>query len=189
MKSTTTDIVERSIAKSLLNNLLGRFGMNIDKSITELVDTEKYKELSQCKHIKGFKNIGNKILVTYGSNVSMNICESHDVDFNKTLYNDIKYNLKSGFSEERFHDVSIAISSAVTSYARIYMSKIKLDILNKGGKIYYNYTDSIVTDINLSSDMIDAKLIGKLKLEHKIEKGYFISGKTYYLVLKDGGYS
>ena len=33
--------------------------------------------------------------------------------------------------------------------------------------------------------MIDPKAIGKLKLEYKIKKGYFISAKTYFLVLDD----
>ena len=36
----------------------------------------------------------------------------------------------------------------VTSYARIFMNKIKLEILNNGGLIYYTDTDSIVIDKN-----------------------------------------
>lgn len=39
-KSTTSDKTLKAIAKALLNCLLGRFGMSIDKDITELV-TEK----------------------------------------------------------------------------------------------------------------------------------------------------
>ena len=45
-----------------------------------------------------------------------------------------------------FQDVSIAIASAVTSYARIFMAKTKLDLLAIGGKIYYTDTDSLITD-------------------------------------------
>lgn len=50
--------------------------------------------------------------------------------------------------------------------------------------IYYSDTDSIVTDIKLPEDMISSTEIGKLKLEHEVEKGIFISGKTYCLVTK-----
>jgi len=64
------------------------------------------------------------------------------------------------------------------------MSKIKLDILNKGGYIYYTDTDSIVTDIPLDESLIGPNL-GQFKLEYEIKKGYFISAKTYCLVLKD----
>jgi len=177
LKSNTSDPVERQMAKSLLNNLLGRFGLNIDKSITELVDDERFNELIQYKQIKSVKHIGNRKLVTHGSNISLNICESHDVDFTRTFMNDIKRNKKEGFNEERLHDVSIAITSAVTSYSRIHMSKIKLEIL-KTGSIYYTDTDSIVTDVKLGDKYVGNE-IGKLKLEHVIKEGYFISNKTY----------
>jgi len=51
--------------------------------------------------------------------------------------------------------------------------------LSKGGSIYYSDTDSIVTDLELDNNMVDSKEIGKLKLEHVIDKGIFISGKLY----------
>ena len=41
---------------------------------------------------------------------------------------------------------SIVISAAVTAYARIHITNMKLDILKKGGRLYYSDTDSIVTD-------------------------------------------
>ena len=179
LKSSTSDKVERQMAKSLLNNLLGRFGLNIDKSITELVSVDRLNELTQYKQIKSVKHIGNLRLVTHGSNVSLNICDSHDVDFHKTFNNDIKLNKNKAFSEERLHDVSIAISSAITSYSRIYMTKLKLEILKKGS-IYYTDTDSIVTDVELEPKYVGDE-IGKLKLEHKIKEAYFISNKTYCL--------
>lgn len=36
IKANSTDKVKRSMAKSLLNNLLGRFGINLDKPITKV---------------------------------------------------------------------------------------------------------------------------------------------------------
>src|SRR6266850_1513361 len=87
-------------------------------------------------------------------------------------------------SNNNFTDVSIVISAMITSYARIYMNKIKLDILNRGGKLYYMDTDSIVTNIQLSSKIVGFEL-GKFKLEYKIKKGYFISNKTYCLLTNE----
>ena len=65
------------------------------------------------------------------------------------------------------------------------MSKLKLDILSKKGNIYYTDTDSIVCDIQLDNNIVDPNLLGKLKLEHIVKKGIFISGKTYLLVLNE----
>ena len=48
------------------------------------------------------------------------------------------------------------------------MNKIKLDVLNKGGSIYYTDTDSIVTDIKLDESVV-GKDLGKFKLEHEVE--------------------
>jgi hypothetical protein len=43
-------------------------------------------------------------------------------------------------SNNNFTDVSIVISAMITSYARIYMNKIKLDILNKKrSNLLYGY--------------------------------------------------
>ena len=78
----------------------------------------------------------------------------------------------------------MSTAAAVTSYARLFMSKVKLDILNKGGHIYYTDTDSIVTDIPLEESLVGPKL-GQFKLEYEIKEGYFISAKIYCLVLKD----
>lgn len=86
-------------------------------------------------------------------------------------------------SEKTFTDVSIAIASAVTSYARINISKTKLDILKKG--LFYSDTDSIVTNIPLD-DRLVGNALGQYKLEYTIQKAYFISSKTYCLILKCG---
>jgi hypothetical protein len=72
------------------------------------------------------------------------------------------------YENNEFKDVSLVISATVTSYAIIYMSKIKLDVLSKGGNIYYTDTDSIVTDIPLDEHLIDNDL-GQFKLEYRIK--------------------
>jgi len=58
--------------------------------------------------------------------------------------------------------------------------------LANGGKIYYSDTDSIVTSQKLPESLVSNKDLGKLKLEHEIDKAIFISGKTYCLIDKNG---
>ncbi|MGH2179861.1 hypothetical protein, partial [Enterococcus faecalis] len=50
------------------------------------------------------------------------------------------------------------------------------------GKIYYSDTDSIVVDKKLPESIVSSNELGKLKLEHEIIEGYFISDKTFPLV-------
>ena len=159
-KSNAINSVEKAISKSLLNNLLGRFGLDIYNSKTDLLDTEAYNEIAQTKDIHSIKNIGDKILVNYSNHVSKIICDELNVDYRSTIIHNIKNNNEK---EETFKDVSIVISSAVTSYARIIISKIILDIMKKGGELYYSDTDSIVTNIALEDALLGTDL-GKFKL-------------------------
>ena len=177
IKSGTKDIVEKSVTKSLLNNLLGRFGLDIDKPKTSLVDYAKYNELLQTKIINNVIQIEDKYLITYTDKVSKLICDDANVDYKNTVLNSLKNKEES---EQTFSDVSIAIAASVTSYARIFINKVKLDVLNKGGNIYYTDTDSVVTNIPLDNKLVGTD-IGQFKLEHIINKAYFISGKTYLI--------
>jgi hypothetical protein len=199
-KCTTKDEVIRTIAKSMLKNLLGRFGLDINKYVTSLVSRDEYENILQTRSIRSSTTINNKILVSYSKDISKDICTSHNIDY-KSIITDTFFSDKNesiGYKEEDFKDVSVVISSAVTSYSRIYMSKVKLDILAKGGSIYYTDTDSIVTNIRLDDSMIGTE-IGKFKLEHEVEEAYFISNKTYalktakaknkYIIKKKGIYS
>lgn len=127
------------------------------------------------------------ILLSYSSDIDKSICESFNIDYSVvllTLTKDPNLLLKNKSSS--FKSISIAIARVTIAYSRIYINKIKDTILKKGGNIYYSNTDSIVTDIELSLDMINSKQIGKLKLKYKIKKGYFINAKIYCLVLDNG---
>jgi hypothetical protein len=81
IKSNSNDSVMISIAKSLLNNLLDRFGLNIEKDITKIVNDNKLTEILQTKRVKNIKYLEDKILVTHGSDISLDICDSHNVDY------------------------------------------------------------------------------------------------------------
>ena len=118
----------------------------------------------------------DKVLVSYIPKLDYDLIKNIGLDFVKLAnkYKDSEY--------KEVDNTSIAISAAITAYAIIHISKIKLHILSKGGEIYYSDTDSIVTNLKLDSNMVDPKLLGKLKLEHKVKEAIFIAGKTYCLI-------
>lgn len=186
MKSTPKNITQKNLAKSLLNNLLGRFGMDINKPITKIVNNETFNEISLTRKVTSRKDITDEdILLTYSAELDQLICESFDIDYLKAL-KDPKISSKQYHTNGKFKGVSIPIAAAVTAYGRIHITKIKKQILQMGGNIYYSDTDSVVTDIKLPASMVDPKAIGKLKLEHHIKRGYFISAKTYCLINDNG---
>lgn len=121
----------------------------------------------------------NKLLVTYIDKLDNEVIKSHNLNIVK-LYNSVK---DKEFMTRDF--TSIVISAAVTAYAIIFMSKLKLDLLNRMGNIYYSDTDSIVCDIELNDNYVHPNFIGLLKLEHTIKKEIFISGKTNCLIIKE----
>ena len=183
IKSNSTDPT-KFITKSLLNNLLGRFGLNVNKPITRIVQFDELNLLLKTRKVNSLKTItDNHFLVTYYSDISSEICKDNNLDYSKVLTfketNDIE-------KDREFNDVSLTTSAAITSYSRIFMSKVKLDIISNKGNIYYTDTDSIVSDIPLNKELTSMYNIGKFKLEHSVKKGYFISSKTYCLLLQNG---
>jgi DNA polymerase type B, organellar and viral len=132
------------VAKSLLNNLFGRFGLNIFKPITKAVNKEQRDFIASTQKIISQKVINaNNFLITYIPIISKIICQEHGLDYNKVL-DTYHANIEKNIGI--FKDISITTSALVTSYARIYMNQIKLDILKNGGQIYYTDTDSLVID-------------------------------------------
>jgi DNA polymerase type B, organellar and viral len=143
----------RQVAKSLLNNLLGRFGLNIIKPITDILNKKEIDYISSTRLLKSHKFImEDKVLVTYLPGLNKEICFEHGIDpqkvfefeSNENNRKELPGSLKSS-KLATFSDTSIAISAMVNSYARIYMHKIKLDILKRGGVIYYSDTDLLIT--------------------------------------------
>lgn len=187
LKSNADNKSDRYRYKLLLNSLLGRFGLDIKSPVTELVDEESFKIINTLtKQTSPANQIYNRTLVSYIPGVDKELCNTLDIDETKARDYLTKYKIKE--IQDIPYNISVAISAAVTSYGRIHMSIINRKILELGGKIYYSDTDSIVTDIELElvwPEMVHPKEIGKLKREYFVKKGYFISGKTYCLLLKD----
>jgi len=138
------------IAKLLLNSLYGRFGM-IDSfpDITIFEDRNSYEKFLDNTSIDIFDTIqlGDKTLVKY---------RSEDKDQQTMLYGNLET-----------HNTNVAVASAITAYARIHMSQFKN---NSDYILYYTDTDSAFTDSELDENLIDPKVLGKLKLEYTCEK-------------------
>ena len=149
------------IAKILMNSLYGRFGM-VDSFPTIEMLTEKefnkFVDESNDDEIIKFVKLDNKTMVIH---------RNPQADVNTML---------DGNKES--HNVSICIASAITAYARIHMSQFKN---NPDFNLYYSDTDSAYLDKPLSPHLVDAKTLGKMKLENIIDKAIFLAPKVYYL--------
>ena len=144
------------ICKLLMNSLYGRFGLS-----------PRLEEYS-------FKEIQSKV----SDNLLINRLEVGDNDlFGYKNYKN--QNLTWGGNKL---DISLPISFITSAYARIFMSKVKMDY---GNYLYYSDTDSAVTSTPLPEHMVGDSL-GQFKLEHKIQKGVFLCPKVYGLLLEDG---
>lgn len=100
----------------------------------------------------------NKVLVSYIPKLDYTVIKSHGLDFIKIVNKFEDHALKG------INVTSIAISAAITAYAKIYITKLKLDILKLGADLYYSDTDSIVTNKKLPTSMVSDKRLGLLKL-------------------------
>ena len=80
------------------------------------------------------------------------------------------------------HNVSIGIASAITAYARIHMSQFKN---NPDFNLFYTDTDSVYIDKPLSNDLVNSKILGKMKLENVLTRAIFLAPKMYYLETED----
>lgn len=75
--------------------------------------------------------------------------------------------------------IQVPIAAHVTSRARLVLLKAMRKIIDMGGNIYYCDTDSIVTDIQLPSDMVDDTRLGAWDLESEPERALFLRPKVY----------
>lgn len=175
-KVNAQNATEKFLAKSLLNNLLGRFGIDLEKYETSLIDNETFTKMSLVRDVKGHISVGNMNLVSYNTGLNYDNIEKLNLDISKVLNDDKDREVLAQSAS------SVVISAAITAYARIIMNKHKITSLSKGLSIYYSDTDSLVLYGKLPSELVHPTELGKFKLEYEIKEGIFISGKTYCLV-------
>ena len=156
------------IAKILLNSLCKRMEMDNRFIYTSIVSKDsflKYKEKNYSK-IRDVIDLGENYLVKVEDNETRTMLDNWT----------------------KSHNINISISNTVTGYTRILMSQFKN---NSMLKLYYTDTDSIYTNLNpyklnkINKNIVDSKLLGKLKLEIISTQAIFISVKVYYLKILD----
>jgi hypothetical protein len=154
-----------------LNQLYGIFGRKKDLIETINVYNKDLEILAYSRIIKHIININEDIsTVLLSSNINNDII--------KNLNNHFESNFTNSFVEVKSN---VAIASAVTSYARIHMIKLKLFCIKLGINILYSDTDSMITDRPLPPHMIGDEL-GLMKDELNgfvIEEAYFLGIKQY----------
>ena len=145
------------IAKLMLNSLFGKFGLNPYLPESEIVDLHR-----ECDFISN-PNIEIENIINFGSR---SLIQYHKLDQDR---DDVKFK------------VSIPISSAVTSYSRIYMAQFLQD---NNINIYYTDTDSIIVDQPLHEIFVGTEL-GQFKLECIYEEAVFLAPKVYGGIIRN----
>jgi hypothetical protein len=158
------------IAKLLMNSLYGKFGMKPEKTTVNIFDQ---RDSSEVESMQSFTNTHNESIqdIVEVGNFSIIVRGGIDLyDYNKNQ--DLWHGL----------DVNIAIASAITSGARMVMSKVKN---STDFDLYYTDTDSAVINRPLPAEMVGSAL-GKFKLEHEISEAVFLAPKVYGFITSDG---
>jgi DNA polymerase type B, organellar and viral len=158
------------IAKINLNSLYGKLGMKDEFDIIKIMTSKEFKTFTDkmTDHL-----ITEVIPLDNHYIVQIKDKTSH-------LPDDLKY---------KDYNINVAIASAITSYARDYMSQFKN---HPKLKLFYTDTDSIYTNLNpdqmneLFPGIVNSKGLGKLKLETISSKAIFLAPKCYCLQTIEG---
>jgi hypothetical protein len=158
------------IAKLLQNSLYGKFGMKDEITIMEILKSATPEDKANIE----------EVLDIYNSSIT----DLVDMLDHTLLIRKSNTSLKYNEVDDIYHgtEVNVAIASAITAEARIFMSFFKN---NPDFKLYYSDTDSIVINKPLPSDMV-GNALGQFKLEHVIKKAVFLAPKVYALITEDG---
>ena len=149
-----------------------------------------------------FKLLGNSLYGCFGFNSlnksTLKISNKKSNTWKKYLANGILLN-RCEIGNYEINDIisyanpdkNFAIAAAITSYGRIHLYNIMLDIIKQRGNIYYTDTDSVLTNLKLEdySDLvkkyhIGEKVLGGLKNEtpEGCNETYIIGNKKYVLL-------
>lgn len=175
------------ISKLLMNSLFGRFSMDYDLAETAVITQALFDELSKGKvsikrsRKKNFEVTKNEVTAD-GMPIQVKQLITDFINFGDEMHMVTIENMFDPENDEQVEHffssaiVSIAISAAITAYARIHMSQFKKPGLPY--KLYYSDTDSIMIDKPLGSSFI-GKELGKMKLEYVFEESIFLASKVY----------
>jgi hypothetical protein len=171
LKNAKTDVT-RFIAKMHLNQLYGYFGRSRELILTKNVFNRDVNLLLGTHFVKSIIQITKKIsIVLMTANLNFDLIKKLKLDLDLTTLKNMNKNVKS----------NVAISAAVTGYARIEMIKYKTDPTYI---VYYTDTDSIFINKPLP-DYLVGESLGLMKNELKqydceyAERAIFLGNKKY----------
>ena len=165
---------KRTTAKLVLNSLYGRFGLKYEPHTIEFVDSSTADQISINHEVYDRLYIDNNIEFIKYTTLPSEILK----ELNREEYNKLKY--KTDLDGE--HVVrALTISAMITSYASIMMNPF----LNMADNpCYYTDTDSLFTKYPLEDKYV-GKELGKFSFKGIAKRAYFISPKTYCLIMED----
>ena len=158
------------IAKLLMNSLYGKFGMRTEVTKVNIFNTAIKTE--------------SRLLEALIKEAAETVQDVLRLDqFNILVVRDAILTYVSD-QDDFYHgqDVNIAIASAITAGARVYMSYFKN---NPNFNLYYSDTDSAAIDKELPESMI-GNALGQFKLENVVDRAVFLAPKVYGLITEDG---
>lgn len=160
----------RSIAKIILNSMYGFWGMNYhnrpQKILVKEFDDKKKKN-------KNSKKASEKREARFNGYLFSQQLKNYKQVKGYDIY-DIEGPIKARF-------VNVGIASMITSYARMELYKLMKDIKDKGGRIKYMDTDSVITDYDIYNDKemnqkwirSGGEKLGELTNETEEKGGYY----------------
>nr|BAM29335.1 dpoB [Lentinula edodes] len=165
---------KRTTAKLILNSLYGRFGLKYEPYTIDFVESNVADQIAINHEVFDRVSFDNNIdFIKYTTAPSELLKE-----LNREVYNKLKN--KTDLDGE--HVVrALTISAMITSYASILMNPF----LNMpDNPCYYTDTDSLFMKYPLE-DKYTGKELGKFSFKGIAKRAYFISPKTYCLIMED----
>lgn len=172
------------IAKMQLNQLYGYFGRMRDLIITKVIDRDQIESFISTRFIKSIIEVNDKFtILLMTANINYGLLKKVNTKL-ETLDLELDVEIENIFKSVKSH---VAISAAITAYARMEMNNYKL---LHGINIYYTDTDSIFTDKPLPDHLVGPDL-GQMKDELNgkvIIRAIFLGNKKYcYQYYDDNG--
>lgn len=176
IKRNTKDPVERFLSKLILNSLYGKWAF-FEKNITTVwVDKHEAEKLDKEYNVNKIIKLNNNLFyVKYSVN-------NHSILSSSNISTYVNGNAKEFVINKKNTPTAVNISAAITSYARIEISKYFNLIDNT---CIYTDTDSVVLQNKLPDEII-GKDLGQIKLEHEVKEGMFERNKLYYILTSEG---
>jgi DNA polymerase type B, organellar and viral len=164
----------RTVAKLMLNSLYGRFGLRYEPYTIDFVSAKEAANIA-IEH-----EILENIIIDKDNDIEFIKYTTAPSQILKEIDKEKYYNLTQTTNfDGNFVVRSLPISAMTTSYGAIEMNPF----LNmEDNPCYYTDTDSCFLQKPLDDKYV-GKELGKLSFKGKIKRAYFISPKTYCLVM------